>query len=149
ADLERLAGHDRRRGVADVHGVGVHDPRHDLRVGVDVGGRHVLFGADRVDDLGDVTARERFDLALGHLRGIADDAALAAAERDVRDGAFPRHPGRERGDLVERHTRVIAYAALRRAERDVVLHAVAGEDLDRAVVHLYGARDDDLPFRAR
>src|SRR5262249_58836930 len=57
--------------------------------------------------------------------------------------------GCERGDRGERRARVIAYAALRRAERDVVLHAVAGEDLDRAVVHLYGARDDDLPFRAR
>ena len=39
AELERLAGDDRRRRVADVHGVGVHHPRHDLLVGVDVGRR--------------------------------------------------------------------------------------------------------------
>ena len=31
-------------------------------------------------------------------------------------------------------------------ERHVVLHAVAGEDLDLAVVHLDRARDDDLPL---
>ena len=78
--------------------------------------------------------------------GIADDAALAAAERDVRDGALPRHPRGERGHFVERHVGVIADAALRRAERDVVLHAVAGEDLDLAVVHLDRARHDDLPL---
>jgi hypothetical protein len=42
---------------------------------------------------------------------------------------------------------VIADAALGRSERDVVLHPVAGEDLDLAVVHLDRARDDDLAFR--
>ena len=34
-------------------------------------------------------------------------------------------------------------------ERDVVLHAIAGEDLDLAVVHLHGTRDDDLPLGMR
>ena len=34
-------------------------------------------------------------------------------------------------------------------ERDVVLHAVAGEHLDLAVVHLDGARDDDLALGMR
>ena len=34
-------------------------------------------------------------------------------------------------------------------ERDVVLHAVAGEDLDLAVVHLHRTRDDDLPLGVR
>ena len=144
AHLDRLAGDDRRRGVADVHRVGVHDPRHDLFVGVDVGRRHVLVGADRVDDLGGVAARQRFELALRHLGRIANDAALAAAERQLRDGALPRHPRRERRHFVERDVRVIADAALGRAERDVVLHAIAGEDLDLAVVHLHGAGHDDL-----
>ena len=149
AHLDRLAGDHRRRRVADVHAVGVHDPRHDLIVGVDVGRGHVLLGSDRVDDFRDVAARQRLELAPRHPRGIADDAALAAAERDVRDGALPRHPGGQRRDLVERHVGVIADAALRRTERDVVLHAVAGEDLDLAVVHLDRARDRDLPFRVR
>src|SRR5919197_846744 len=79
-------------------------------------------------------------------RRVADDAALAAAEGDVRDGALPRHPRRERRDFVEIHAGVIADAALRRTERDVVLHAVAGEDFDLAVVHLHRTRNDDLTF---
>ena len=64
----------------------------------------------------------------------------------LRDGALPRHPRRQRRHFVERDVGVIADAALGRAERDVVLHAVAGEDLDLAVVHLHRARHDDLPL---
>ena len=145
-ELDRLAGDHRRGRVADVHRVGVHDPRHDLLVGVHVGRRDVLLGSDRVDDLRDVAACERFDLALRHLRRIANHAALAAAEWNVRDGALPRHPRRERRHFVERDAGMIANASLRRSERDVVLHAIAGEDLDLAVVHLHRARDDDLAF---
>ena len=74
AHLDRLAGDDRRLGVADVHAVGVHDPRHHLLVGVHVRRRHVLLGADGVDDLGDVAAGQRFELAPRHPRRIADDA---------------------------------------------------------------------------
>ena len=44
---------------------------------------------------------------------------------------------------------MIADAPLRRSERDVVLHAVAGEDFDLAVVHQHRARDDDLPLGVR
>src|SRR6476469_1805026 len=40
-------------------------------------------------------------------------------------------------------------AALGRAERDVVLHAVSGEDFDLAVVHLNGARHRDLTLGMR
>ena len=149
AHLDRLAGDDGRRGVADVHAVGVHDPRHDLVVGVDVGRRDVLLRTDRIDDLGDVAPRQRLELAARHPRRVADDAALAAAERDVRDGALPGHPGRERGHFVEGDVGVVADAALCRTERDVVLHAIAGEDLDLAVVHLHRTRDGDLPLRMR
>ena len=80
------------------------------------------------------------------MRRVADHAALAAAERQLRDRALPRHPRRQRRHFVERDVGVIADAALGRAERDVVLHAVAGEDLDLAVVHLDRARHDDLPL---
>ena len=83
------------------------------------------------------------------MRRIADDAALAAAERDVRDGALPRHPRGERGDLVERDAGMVADAAFRGPERDVVLHAIAGEDLDGAAVHLHRTRHDDLALGVR
>src|SRR5713226_3533658 len=70
--------------------------------------------------------------------GVDDDAALGAAEWDVDDGAFPRHPHREGFDLVQGDVGVVADAALRWPPVDVVLHAIAGEDAVRAVVHLHG-----------
>ena len=57
--------------------------------------------------------------------------------------ALPRHPHRERLDLVERDVGVVADAALRRAARDVVRDAVAREDLRAPVVHLRRDRDLD------
>ena len=101
----------------------------------DVGRVHVVVVSDLVDDLGDVPARELLDLAARHARRVADDAAFPSAERDVGDGELPRHPRRERGHFIEGHIGVVADAALRGPERDVVLHAVAGEDFDLAVVH--------------
>src|SRR5712692_9396253 len=70
--------------------------------------------------------------------GVHDDSALGAAERDVDDGAFPRHPHREGFDLVQRDVGMVADAAFSRPPVDVVLHAIAGEDAMRAVVHLHG-----------
>ena len=147
--LDRLAGDDRGGGVTDVHAVGVHDPRHHLVVGVDVGCRHVLLRSDRVDDLRDVAAGEGLELAAGHSRGVADDAALAAAKWHVRHRTFPRHPGGERRDLVEADIGVVSNTALGGPERDVVLNAIPGEDLDLAVVHLDRTRDDDLTLGVR
>src|SRR5262249_48108451 len=51
--------------------------------------------------------------------------------------------------FVERHAGVVADAALRGTERDVVLDAVAGEHFDLAVVHLHGAGHGDLAFGMR
>ena len=59
---------------------------------------------------------------------LAADAALRAAVRQPQERALPRHPHRERGALAERDVRVVADAALRRAEHARVLHPVAGED---------------------
>src|SRR5262249_53413998 len=76
------------------------------------------------------------------------NAALAAAERDVGDGALPRHPRRQRRDLLERHVGVEADAAFGRAARDAVLHAKALEQPDRAVVHPHREPLDRGPARA-
>src|SRR5258708_19715518 len=81
--------------------------------------------------------------------GVDDDAALGAAERDVDDGAFPRHPHREGFDLVQGDVGVVADAAFSRPPVDVVLHAIAGEDPVRTWAHLYGevARELALDLR--
>src|SRR5919106_1556541 len=70
-----------------------------------------------------------------------------AAERNVHDGALPRHPRREGLHLVQRDVQVEADAALARSPRRVVQHPVPGVDLDLAVVPHDGDRDDDLLFR--
>src|SRR6266851_7014948 len=48
AQLDGLAGHHGRGGLAEVHGVRVHDPGHGLLVCADVGGRDVLLRAQPI-----------------------------------------------------------------------------------------------------
>ena len=91
--------------------------------------------------------RQVLELAPRQLLGVDDDAALAAAERDADDRALPGHPHREGLDLVDRHVLVVADAALGRAATQVVLDAIAGEDLHGAVVHLH--REVDVQLAAR
>ena len=105
AQVERLAGHARRHGVAHVHGVGVHDPRHGLLVGVHVGRGDIALRADVVQDFRRVAPRDALQFALGELLRVADDAALGAAEGNVDHRAFPGHLGREAADFVQRHVR--------------------------------------------
>ena len=147
AQADRLAGDDARDGVAGVHGVGVHHPGHDLGVGVDVRRRDVLLGADEDLDLGEEPAGQALELLLAELLRVDDDAALAAAVRDADDRALPGHPHREGLDLVERDVLVVADAALGRPAAQVVLDAVAGEDLDRPVVHVDREVDGELAAR--
>ena len=80
--------------------------------------------------------RQVLELTARQLLGVDDHAALAAAEGDAHDGALPGHPHREGLDLVDADVLVVADAALGRAATQVVLDAVALEDLDDAVVHL-------------
>ena len=82
-------------------------------------------------DLGGEAAGQALELLHAELLGVDDHAALAAAVRDADDGAFPGHPHGEGLDLVEAHVLVVADAALGRAAAEVVLDAIAGEDLDR------------------
>src|SRR5262249_23470897 len=58
--------------------------------------------------------------------------------------AFPGHPGGQRFDLLQSHVGGVADAALGGPSRDGVLHAVAGEDFEAAVVELDGNRHRDL-----
>ena len=128
ADRDRLAGHDLRHGVAALHRVRVHHPRHRLLVRRHVRRRDVLLRADDRQELRREAPRQPLELAERHAARIAANAALRAAVRKPEERALPRHPHRERGALAERHLRVVADAALRRAGDARVLDAVAGED---------------------
>ena len=91
---------------------------------------------DHAGDLGGVAAGEILELVLGEQLRVDRDAAFGAAERQPDDRALPGHPHRQGLDLGDRDSLVVADAALGRAGTAVVLDAVTGEDLDRAVVHL-------------
>ncbi len=144
AEVDGLAGDDGVDGLAHVHGVGVHDPSHGLLVGAHIGRGNILFRADELDEFGGVAASHALELALGHFFGVADDAAFGAAEGDVNDSTLPGHPGSECADFVEGDVRGIADAAFGRAAGDGVLDAVAGKDLDGAVVHADGDVDNEF-----
>ena len=146
ADRDRLAGHDLGHRVAALHRVGVHHPGHRLLVRRHVRRGDVLLRPDERQELGREPPGEALELDVRHLARVAADAALRAAVRQAQQRALPRHPDRERRALAERDLRVVANAALRRAEHARVLHPVAGEDDARAVVELDRARDDDRPL---
>src|SRR5438067_4755635 len=127
-----------------MHGICIHDPRHRLFIGIQVGGRNVLLGTDEFDQFCGVAAGDLLQLRLRQLLGIADDSSLGAAERDVHDRALPRHPTRESANFVERNIRTVADPSCSRTASDRVLHAEAGEDLDAAAIHLHWDVDDDF-----
>ncbi len=116
----------------------VEHPQHVLRRRHHVGRRHVLERPDFAGDLPDPAAADQFLLARAQVVRVADDPALGAAERDVDDGALPRHPHRQGADRVDAFLGVEADAAFGRAARVVVLDAEAPEDLHVPVVHADG-----------
>ena len=145
-EIERLAGDDGRHEMAHVGGVGVCHPGHDLFVRAHVRRHHVGFRADERDHLHREAAGEAFEFAGGHGARITGDAALATAEGQVHQRAFPRHPHGEGGDFAEIDGRVVAQSALGGAAGEVVLHAVAEKNLGRAVIAAdrHGHGDESL-----
>ena len=147
AHADRLARDEAGAAVAVDRLALVEHPEHVLGSRHDVGSRHVDRGTDVLGDLAHPAAADAFLLARREVVRVADHAALGAAERDVDDGALPRHPHREGADRVDRLLRVEADAALARAARVVVLNAEAAEDLDLPVVH--ADRDREPVFAER
>ena len=62
AELDRLPGDHRGGELPPVHGVGVHDPAHDLGVRAHVGGGDVPVRPEEVDHLGEVAPGEPLQL---------------------------------------------------------------------------------------
>ena len=146
-ELDRLSRHARRR-VAVALAVGVHHPRHGLRIRVHVGSRDVAVHAEDVADHLRVAAGQLLQLGLAHHVRLALDPALRAAEREVGDRRLPRHQRRKSAHLVDVGRGVVADAALVRTASTVVLDAVAVEDHEVAVVHADGDLDLHLPVGA-
>ena len=136
ADVDGLAGNARRHRLPHVHGVGIHHPRHDLFVGIDVRGRNIFFWSDEFNQFGSIAPRHALDFAHRHLVGIANYAALRPAERDVDYGALPGHPTGQGAHFIERDIRRVADAAFCRAARNGVLDTKSGKHLQVPVIHL-------------
>ena len=125
----------------------VHDPGHDLGVGVDVGRGDVAVRPEDRRDVEGVAAREPLELApRQRAAGRRLHAALRAAERDVHDRALDRHVRGQRADLVHVDARVEAQAALAGAAARVVLDPPAGVHLDAPVVEANRDRDLEDPL---
>src|SRR3989339_306793 len=113
----------------------VHHPGHHLRGGVDIRGRHILLRADDPSDLVDVGPAQPLLFTLGHLLGVADHAALPAAQRQVEQGTLPGHPGGQRADGVYGLIGMETDSTLAGSLGVVVLDAESLEYLYRSVVH--------------
>ena len=137
AEADGLAGHHAGHRVADVHRVGVHHPGHGLSVRVQVRGRDVLLGTDQDADRGGIATRETLELAHRELLGVDAHTSLAATEGDAHHGALPGHPHGQCANHAGRDVRVVAETALGGTPTQVVLDAVAGEELHAAVIHVH------------
>jgi hypothetical protein len=125
--------------VAAVNGlVLVEHPQHVLRGRHHVRRGHVHERADLARDLAHPATTDRLLLARAEVVRIADDASLAAAERNVDHRAFPGHPHRQRPHRVHGFLRVESNAALAGTARVVVLYPETAEHLHRAIVHADG-----------
>ena len=144
AQFERLAGHNRRDGMAHMHGIGIHDPGHDLLVGVDVGTGNIFFRPQQLHQFRRVPSGEALQFTLGHLVRIANHSPGRAAERDIHHRAFPRHPTGQRASFVKSDVGGITNAALGRPAIDRVLHPESGKYLQAPVVQLYRDMHDNF-----
>ena len=80
-------------------------------------------------------------LSVGRIDG---DASLGAAVGNVDHCGLPSHEGRQRADFVQVDLGMVAEAAFHRSAGVVVLHAIADERADLAVVHLDAICTDDF-----
>lgn len=147
ARTHRLAGDDLGDGAALIHRIGVHEPRHHLFVGAHVRRHHVGVRTDERNHLLHVTSRQSFQFAPGDRGRIDADAAFRAAIGQTHQRAFPAHPDRQRRHLADIDARREARAALGRPHCQVMLHAIALEHRDRAVVAVDRAGHRDRAFR--
>ena len=84
AEHDGLAGDDLGRRMADLLGVGVHEPGHLALARGHVGRGDVAVGADDREELRRVAARQALELLRRKAVRVTADAALGAAERQAR-----------------------------------------------------------------
>jgi len=141
AQRHRLTCDHRGGALPAKLGVFVHHPAHDSGVGINVRRRNVRFGSDEIRYLVNETAAQSFQLQMGQLLGIDDDAAFRAAVRYPHHGTLAVHPERERLHLAQVHAGMVADAPFSRAARIVVAHTVPREHAQGPIIHPNGDRN--------
>src|SRR4029079_10766710 len=124
-----LARDNARHRVTDVHRVSIHEPGHNLGIGVHVGRWDVLVRTDHELDLGRVASGQILELRLGEELRIDGHTAFGSAIWQASYRAFPGHEHCQGLDFLERHILVEADTTLGWSRSGVVLDAVAGKDL--------------------
>src|SRR5262249_5969878 len=76
AKKSRFARDHAGNAMAARHAVSVHNPRHDLSIGINVGSGNVAVGTDEVRDFVSVAPGKALKFTTREILGIADDAAL-------------------------------------------------------------------------
>src|SRR5215469_598998 len=134
-------------GIALVHGIGIHDPGHDLGIRVHIWSGNITIGANQDRNLGSIAACKTFEFGARELVWIADDTAFSASEGNIDDGALPGHPHGQGTYFVLGNFGAKADAAFGRAAIDVVLYAVARKHFHVSIVHAHGEINDEFAFR--
>ncbi len=147
SDFNRLAGNDSGNGISLEHAVSIHNPAHDLRIGVDVRRRNILLRTDQGKNHSGIPSRKPFELPMGKLPGVDLHPAFCSSVRDIDHCTFKGHPRRKRFHFIHVHIFVIADPAFARASGTGVLYPVALKYPDRSIVHLHRNGYLQLPFR--
>ena len=126
-----------------MHGIGVHEPGHDLRIGPHVGPHDVGARANERDHFLHVAAGKCFQFTAGQFVRVDGHPAFRSAVGQADQGTFPTHPNGEGRRFAERKIRRETRAAFGRSDAQVMLDAVALVNLDPAVIVLDGQRHGD------
>src|SRR5437763_16136627 len=102
AQFERLPGDHSRDRMAHMHGVGIHDPGHDLLVRINVRTGNIFFRTQDLHELRSVPSGESLEFTLGQVVWIANHPTSGTTERDIHQSTFPCHPTCECSCLVKR-----------------------------------------------
>ncbi len=138
ATADRFAGEHARGVLTDKTGIFIHHPAHHLGRGSDIRRRDIVAGTDVLPHGAHPAAADLFLLDSGERGRVADHAALAAAEGDIGNRAFPCHPGGKSPHCIEGLVGGEADAALVGSARVIVLDAESLEDTHRTIVHADG-----------
>src|SRR5690606_36401894 len=111
--------------LTDEAGIFIHHPTHHLRGGANIGSGHVIAWTNILPHGSYPTAAQFFLFTDRQCGRIDHDTALTTTQRNVRHGAFPGHPRRQRADGIHGLSWVEANAALVGSASIIMLNAEA------------------------